>query len=144
MEHQVQPLVPGPDTYEHYFEDAFHGGSCLKFNKNVHNVRLFACDFGCDNDIIISYAFKRTSHLIHLNCVLNVNHAEKPFLAVCGEYPHEVPYTEDGEVRFFEALHGVDLQRVVIGLSERQERVFPTSRPINGWEIRYVIEHPSI
>lgn len=137
MEHQIQPLMPSPTTYQHYFEDAFHGGSCLKLNGNVKNVRLFVSDFDCDNDIIVSYAFKRTSHLIHLNCVLNVGHDEDPFLAVCGEFLDGGVYKDaKDDVRFFEPLCGDDLHGVVVGLSERRDRIFPTLRPINGWEIR--------
>lgn len=137
MVHQWQPLLPGPGTYQHYFEDAFRGGSCLKIISNLKDVRLFTTDFSCDSNIIVSYAFKRTSHLIHLNLTLNVSHRPAPFYIVCGEYLDETVYANDEPVKFFEPLGGDNLRRVVMRLSERQERIFPTSRPVHGWEIRY-------
>jgi len=45
--------------------------------------------------------------------------------------------TEEEGVKLIESLCGSELQRVVIGLSQRQEKVFPTLRPVGGWEIRY-------
>lgn len=134
MEHEIQPLRPGSNTYEHFFEDAFHGGSCLKFNSNVTNLRLFTTDFNGDNDVIVSYAFKRTSHLIHMNLVLNISCAyDLPFYAICGEF---LIKNENVNVQLFESLSGSKLQRVVIGLSDRQERVLPALRPVGGWEVR--------
>lgn len=136
MVHQWQPLLPGPQTYQHHFDDAFRGGSCLKITSNIKDIRLFTTDFNCDKNIIISYAFKRTSHLIHLNLILNMNHAS-PFYIVCGDFLDETVYANEENVKFFEPLCGDDLRRVVMGLSERQERIFPTSKPIYGWETRY-------
>lgn len=140
MEHEIQPLLPGPNTYEHFFDDSFRGGSCLKFNSNVTNVRLFTTDFNCDNDIIVSYAFKRTSHLMHMNLVLNVCHTPRPFYAVCGDFlaENDGEATDEEDVKLIESLCGSELQRVVIGLSQRQEKVFPTLRPVGGWEIKWV------
>lgn len=132
-------MLPGSQSHEHHFEDAFHGGSCIQITTDVTNLRLYVTDFSCDSDIVVSYAFKRTSHLVQMNLILNVHMGDdEQFYAVCGGHSSEstLDREEGANYKFYEPLSGADLQEVIIELSERQERIFATVKPVNGWEIR--------
>lgn len=134
MEQEYQPSVPS--VYEYYFGDAFRGGCCLRFRGNVNKLRLFVSDFRCADDMIVSYVFKRSSPHIRINLILKiVDHRNESHLIVhCGNDGEAS--SAAGEKHILPIAH-IALERVIIGLSERQERILPSYRPINDWHSRY-------
>lgn len=130
-----------PSTFEYQFEEAYHGGSCIKFIEAVHNVRLFATDFSCKNNLIVSFVFKRYDHMIDIQLILNVQNekGDKQFLIYCNSDKRE----ETNALlkpceRIVHPLRANLLKYTVVGLSNRHEKILPTSnRSVNGWETRY-------
>lgn len=139
MEQQYQPSVPS--MYEYQFDEAYHGGSCIKINSVVRNIRLFACDFPCIHNLIVSFVFKRSDPHIEIQLVLNVQNedGDKNILIYCESEDRNRPSVAITPYeRFISPLKTTLLKYTVIGLSNRHEKIFPTSdRPINGWETRY-------
>lgn len=141
MEQQYQPSVPS--SFEYQYDDAYHGGSCIKFNRAVRNVRLFATDFECINNLVVSFVFKRTDPQIEILLVLNLQNqnGDKTLLICCksdGRDHLNADRTATNEKFIIRPLHGQLLKYTMIGLSNRNEKIFPSSnRPINGWETRY-------
>lgn len=135
LEQEFQPSVPL--ELIHHFDEAYRGGSCFKFSANAGKLRLFVSEFDCDRNIIVSYVFKRSTPHIHVQFILNVLNEDRQCLQItCGDVVHY-----DGEKRFktkhYYPLRGNNLQTVIIGLSNRQEKLFPSFQPVNGWEARY-------
>lgn len=143
MEQQYQPSVPS--AFEYQYDEAYHGGSCIKFNRAVRNVRLFATDFECINNLVVSFVFKRTDPQIKIELVLNLQNqnGDKTLLIYCVSDEHD--YHNVGERSptnkqqfIVRPLHGQLLKYTIIGLSNRNEKIFPSSnRPINGWVSQY-------
>lgn len=134
MEQEYQPSVPS--VYEHCFDDAFRGGSCLRFRGNVNKLRLFVSDFSCERDIVVSYVFKRSSSRIRMNLILKiVDGSSTGYMIVhCGNDAEASSVA--GEKRVLPLIYNVQ-SRVVNSLGERQERILPSHRPINDWYSRY-------
>lgn len=139
MEQEYQPSVPVEFNY--YFDEAYRGGSCIRFMKNISGLRLFVTDFDCDQNIIVSYVFKRSTPQIHVQFILNILKNDQQYLrATCGDFINlEKKEEEEDSIarKHFYPLRGNNLRTVIIGLSERQEKLFASSQPINGWEARY-------
>lgn len=136
MEQEYQPSVPVEFNY--HFDEAYRGGSCIRFMKNINGLRLFVTDFDCDQDIIISYVFKRSTPQIHVQFILNIVKNDKQYLrATCGDLVNLKEEEDPVAQKHFYPLRGNNLRTVIIGLSERQEKLFASSQPINGWEARY-------
>lgn len=139
MEQEYQPSVPS--VYEYNFDEAYHGGSCVRFISDVHRLRLFCSDFSCENQIVAAFVLKRTSPQIHCQLVLKVIaengnsftfiHCDNDAITV-GESSIDVP----GDKRIA-PLKGISLQRVILKLSRRQERLFSTQTQVNNWEAYY-------
>lgn len=134
MEQEYQPSVPS--VYKYDFDDAYRGGCCLRFLGNVNKLRLFVSDFRCDRDIVVSYVFKRSSPHIRTNLILKIIDASRSrhLIVYCGN--DSATSSIAGEKRVF-PMNYTALDRVIIGLGERQERILPTHRPINDWYSRY-------
>lgn len=139
LEQQYQPSVPS--MYEYQFDEAYHGGSCIKLATRVRNIRLFATDFECSNNLIVSFVFKRTDPQIEIQLVLNVlnEDGDKNLLIYCeSEHRNRPSVAITHYERFVSPLKTTLLKYTVIGLSNRHEKIFPSSNhPINGWETRY-------
>lgn len=135
MEQQYQPSVPVEFNY--HFDEAYRGGSCIRFTENLVGLRLFVTDFDCEQNIIVSYVFKRSTPQIQLQLILNiVKDDERHLRATCGDLLSFEP-TEPIARKHYYPLRGHNLHTVIIGLSDRQEKLFASSQPINGWEARY-------
>lgn len=138
MDQEYQPSVPS--LFDYYFEDAYRGGSCIKFNNTVNNLRLFVSEFPCTNDVIVSFVFKRTDPLIQMKIILNLENefSNKNILIYCKSDPleHENVEAKSFE-RYLNPLNKRQMRYALIGLSNRQEKTFPSIAPINGWEARY-------
>lgn len=138
MEQQYQPSVPS--SFEYQFDEAYHGGSCIKFNRPLRNNRLFITDFACRNNLVASFVFKRTDPKIDIQLVLNVQNekGDRNLLIYCESDQRGQENAETYSERFVHAIRGSLLKQTVIGLSNRHEKIFPTSRyPVNGWETRF-------
>lgn len=57
--------------FTHYYEDAFHGGSCLSIDTN-ELIRIFTCEFPCKDNLIFSYSFKKEHAQNDLEVHLNL------------------------------------------------------------------------
>lgn len=139
MEQQYQPSVPS--SYEYQFDEAYHGGSCIKFVGSVEKLRLFVTDFPCKDNLVASFVFKRSSTQIDVQLVLNIENeaGNKNYLIYCdGDIRNENNVVLKPCERFVNPLRTHLLKYIVVGLSNRHEKIFPSSRrPINGWETRY-------
>lgn len=139
MEQQYQPSVPS--QFEYQFEEAYHGGSCIKFDKTGQNIRLFASDFSLKDNLIASFVFKRTDPAIDIQFVLNVQNeqGDRSLLVYCNsDERNELNAVLKPSERIVNPLKSNLLKYAVVGLSNRHEKIFPSSnRAINGWETRY-------
>jgi len=100
--------------------------------------RLFVTDFTCQNDIILAYAFKRYNMRNDFQLLLNLknNLTGQYCQLVCGSDHNIEKYTLPG-LKWCGLLKGIDLRKILIHLSTKQERELPSVTPINGWEVRY-------
>lgn len=139
MEQQYQPSVPS--NFKYQFEEAYHGGSCIKFDQAVRNIRLFATDFSLTDNLIASFVFKRTDPEIDIQLVLNVQNenGDRSILVYCNsDKRNELTAILKPYERIVNPLKTSLLKYTVVGLSNRHEKIFPSSnRGINGWETRY-------
>lgn len=139
LEQEYQPSVPS--VFEYDYENAYRGGSCIKFNGNVNKLRLVVSDFLCDQNIVVSFVYKRTTPDIRVRLILNIVDEEndKHLHVTCGEYNENSVQTNLGHIgeKILTPLRRNDLRHIIIGLSQRQEKVFPSYKPINGWETSY-------
>lgn len=131
-----QPSVPSK-SYSRFFNDSFNGGSCLKILPTIEPKRLFAVDFTCQNDIVLAYSFKRCNWNDEFQLVLNLKDEISGNCCQLFFGGNENIYEElaPGQKRC-SLLKGIDLRKILIHLSTKQERELPSVTPINGWEIR--------
>lgn len=130
---EFQPSVPS--ALSRYFDNALDGGSSLKISEHPNLCsRLFVCDFKCNRDLIVAYAFKRNRQSVDLELVLHFydNLTEKSVRVVCGD--NEL-FDEFGLKNIIK-LDGNDVKNITINLGNKKERHLPGSDLINGWEIR--------
>ncbi|XP_055305335.1 cytosolic endo-beta-N-acetylglucosaminidase isoform X2 [Sitodiplosis mosellana] len=139
LEQQYQPSVPS--HFEYQFEEAYHGGSCIKFVETVRNIRLFATDFSLKDNLIASFVFKRSDPAIDIQLVLNVQNGkgDQSLLVYCNsDIRNKLNAILKPCERHVNPLRRNLLKYTVVGLSNRHEKIFPSSnRAINGWETRY-------
>ncbi|XP_031628617.1 cytosolic endo-beta-N-acetylglucosaminidase [Contarinia nasturtii] len=139
QEQQFQPSVPS--SFEYQFEEAYHGGSCIRFSESVNKLRLFATDFTCKDNLIVSFVFKRSDYAIDVQLVLNVQNdkGDQNLLVYCDSDRRleSNAILKTGE-HIVTPLRANLLKYACIGLSNRHEKIFPSgNRSINGWETRY-------
>lgn len=101
--------------------------------------RLFATEFTCQNDIILAYSFKRYNHSDEFQLVLNLNDEANGSYCqlICAGNRNSYGELMPGQ-KWCSALStvGVDMRKILIHLSTKQERMLPSITPINGWEVR--------
>lgn len=124
----------------HDFSTAFEGGSCLKISGQSQSLplRLFCCDFCCENDLIVGYAVKKSAETVDLEILLNVVNGDSHCQIVCGSAQFIRP-----EVRSWPGHYRVqNMQESQVAfvksfLERTQEKHIPChSSELNGWEIR--------
>lgn len=117
----------------HYYADAFDGGSSISLDTKKL-IRMFVCEFHCDNDIIFSYSFKRDDLQndldFHLR-VLNRNSKTEKML-ICGENSNDI------DPSFFTNLEFQDMKAITISLARSKQNFVPGNK-ISGWETRYYL-----
>lgn len=85
----LQPSVPLHELVKRYYDDAYHGGSCLQILSADNNFRVFACDMPLSSKCLIcSYAFKCNSRDGEFDCVLRfcVNDNSRDCYLFLGDY----------------------------------------------------------
>ncbi|XP_055713116.1 cytosolic endo-beta-N-acetylglucosaminidase isoform X2 [Phlebotomus papatasi] len=138
---QPQMSTPIDHTYiEHHFEDSFDGGSCLRITSVSPRVyRLFCVDFNCTNDILFSFALKRSNKDIDLDIILFIVDAttEKRCRVVLAEdflYTERVTWPGNCSMK---PLIEDNLLHVQHFLNRSNEKHIPVRSDINGWETRF-------
>lgn len=138
IEMEFQPSVP---VFQHHFDEAFRGGSCIRFDNNsIHNARLFVTDFACKDDIVLSYVYKRSDPNINVTLILNVENdtGNKNIFVYCNSDGNVVHETKRPCEHSVEPVTRYGLRTLLRGLSLRDEKTFPSiAAPVNGWETRY-------
>lgn len=138
MEQEYQPSLP---SCEYQCEDAYHGGSCIKFNESVQNLRLFATNFSCKDNLIASYVIKRSNSQIDIQLILNIENENrsKNYLINCvDDIQDEKNINQKPNERSVRPLRTNLLKYTAVSLSNRREKNFLSyKQPINGWETRY-------
>lgn len=139
MKQQFQPSVPS--SYVYNFEESYDGGSCIQFVQPVHNVRLFVTDFPCQDNLVASFVFKRSSPEMSVQLVLFVESedGDKNLLIYCdGDMQNVTNVLIRPHERIVNPLRSNQLKYTIAGLTNRNDKIFPNrNRPINGWETRY-------
>lgn len=140
---QTPPLsVPiQGDFLDHDFTTAFEGGSCLKIFGQSKSLplRLFCCDFCCENDLIVAYAMKKSSEAVDLELLLNVINGDSHCQVVCGSAQF-INGNVDSWPGHYRMPNLVESQVSIVKnfLQRTQEKHIPCTSQTNGWEIRWV------
>ncbi|XP_058443671.1 cytosolic endo-beta-N-acetylglucosaminidase isoform X2 [Malaya genurostris] len=125
----------GPVYWTHSFDNALDGGSCVKVEEIFPNSRLFACDFPCASDLIVAYAFQRSSELsADVNLLLkayNIRYHDS-LKVVCGAEDCHI----SGRSNEMKAVP-LDSEDCRMLLELKANVKLPVMASINGWEIRY-------
>lgn len=103
---------------------------------SVEPTRLFATDFSCKNDIILAYSFKKFNRFDEVQVVLHLKDESNGTYCqvICGANDHVYEHLAPGQ-KLCALLMGIDLKKVLIHLSTKQEHQLP-STTVNGWEAR--------
>lgn len=60
---KVYPNIEQDGCLSHYTKDSYHGGNCIKISPlkdfGQCKIRLFLCEFKCDQNFVIYYIYKR-------------------------------------------------------------------------------------
>ncbi|CAO1307034.1 unnamed protein product [Diamesa hyperborea] len=117
----------------HYYADAFDGGSSISLDTRKL-IRMFICEFHCDNDIIFSYSFKREDLHNDLDFHLRVSNrnSKTEKMLICGENSNDI------DPAFFTNLEFEDMKAITISLA-RSKQIFVPGNRISGWETRYYL-----
>uniref|UniRef100_A0A2M4BHT1 Putative endo beta n-acetylglucosaminidase n=1 Tax=Anopheles marajoara TaxID=58244 RepID=A0A2M4BHT1_9DIPT len=121
--------------WTHHFDGALDGGSCLKLRNDEQDKRLFACDFVCTNDLIVSYALRRNNPTdVDLALVLKAHSASTgDCLRIVCAGPDCHVARRPNEMRAIPLRTEQTLQLLKLGAQPQ----LPLADTINGWEIRY-------
>lgn len=128
------PSTPATnDIYKFFYDDAFEGGNSILL-QSTNMVRLFACDFDAEGDMIFSYTFKRSDKSNDIqfrwNYTIPSRIAEESYLLteVFGStYPNTIKTCSDGG----------EMKQIAKYFIPRGHSVVPNI--INGWETRYYL-----
>ncbi|XP_040174013.1 cytosolic endo-beta-N-acetylglucosaminidase [Anopheles arabiensis] len=121
--------------WTHHFDGALDGGSCLKLRNDARDKRLFACDFPCDDDLIVCYAHRRSNPTaIDLGLVLKAycGRRHECLRIVCANADCHVG-ERSNEVRALPLDKEQSLQLLKLGATSQ----LPLADTVNGWDIRY-------
>lgn len=136
---QYQPCVPS--AFEHEFNEAFHGGSSLRFTGDLSKQRLLVCNFACEKHVIVAVAIKRSAPEITVQMVLSLSDgAEKSnTLVYCGIGSKPSTLAETDTVRFVEQLDRTRVDEIVKGLADRSEATLQLAdeERKTGWQVCY-------
>lgn len=129
-----QPSVPAR-TLSRDFDDGYAGGSSIRIMPTNEEKRLFVCDFPCDMDIILAYAFKRNvANDLHIILIADDQENQQKCKIMCGGSFQQ--YGIQGKVCYRSPLNGQALEKVLIHLSQRNERTISPFGDPTKWETR--------
>lgn len=136
---QYQPC--NPSAFDHEYDDAYQGGSCLKFIRNICGQRLFISNFPCNKNIILAFAIKRSTPSINFEVLLrlsNGNDEENTFI-YCGLEAKQTTTPEKEIKRYLHRLDAKSVENIYIALDQRGEKVLKLSEKDanDGWEVCY-------
>ena len=128
---------PATGIFSFCFQDAFDGGTCLKLESD-QSTRLFVCEFDCQQDIILSYAFKTGQYLeqqADLEVLLKVKDedSKKNVTVVCGAKND----FQNIDLIFNQNLSANNMRILTTNIEVSKEIKLPGIAEINGWKIRY-------
>ncbi|CRK96295.1 CLUMA_CG009715, isoform A [Clunio marinus] len=133
LKHQgFQPSTPSLEgVFTHYYDDAFDGGSSLSLDT-TDLIRMFVCEFPCDDDVIFAYTFKRSSGMNDVHVNLNISDIERnvDIQLVCGGKNSTNPFV-------MSCVSEEDVRTIAIFLANSRQVFIPSL--INGWETRYFL-----
>ena len=125
---------------DHDFSTAFEGGSCLKIFGRSQSLplRLFCCDFCCENDLIVGCAMKKSSEVVDLEVLLNVVNGDSHCQIVCGSGQFIRGVDVDSWPGYYRMKNMDEEQMGMLKqfLQRTQEKHIPCQQQVNGWEIR--------
>lgn len=140
---QTPPMsvpIQNDSFLDHDFSTAFDGGSCLKIRGQSKSLplRLFCCDFCCENDLIVAYAMKRSDATVDLEILLNVINGDSHCQIVCGSAQFIHAADVDSWPGHYRVQNLQESQVAVVKhfLERTQEKHIPCNNQLNGWEIR--------
>lgn len=136
---QYQPS--NPSAFEHEYDDAYQGGSCLKFIRNISGQRLFISNFPCNRNILLAFAIKRSKPSINFEVLLRLSNSnnEETAIVYCGLETKQSSDSEKGIKRYLHRLDAKSAANICIALDQRNEKTLKLSeRDANdGWEVCY-------
>lgn len=136
---QYQPCIPS--AFEHEFDDAFHGGSCLKLTRNLSNQRLLVSNFACDKNVIVALALKRSTPEIGFQLILSLSRGAEQSnrLIHCSVDSRPCTLAETDAIHHMEQLDQKSVDEIVKGLADRSEKPLRLAAEElnNGWQICY-------
>lgn len=128
----IQPSTPSQEGfYSHHYEDAFDGGSSISMDT-IELIRLFICEFPCDDGIIFSYTFKRHSEANDVQVNLNIMDVKRnnELQLICDDSNGTNPSV-------LSCLSENDVRNIAVFLANKRHTFVPSK--INGWETRYYL-----
>lgn len=128
----IQPSTPSREGFfTHFYDDAFDGGSSLSLDS-TELIRLFVCELDCDDDIILSYTFKRNS--VENDVLLTLN-----LLDIKTSLDIQVVLEGSGGMNPFaiSCLNEDDVRNIGPFIAKNHPPFIPSQ--INGWETRYYL-----
>lgn len=139
LQQPVLSVPVHPDFIQYDFSTAFEGGSCLRIlgTSESRPLRLFCCSFCCENDLIVSFAVKKSADFVDLELLLNICNGDSYCQIVCGSAQYirrEVDHWP-GYYRI-QSLNGGHIGTVKQFLAQTLEKHIPCVDELNGWEIR--------
>lgn len=134
---EYQISIPSNDmSVSRYFDDSWDNGSCLKILNKSSAMRLFVCDFSCDQGIVFSYVVKNRCRNCDLEILLHIfdEESQKNLEVILGS---EFTTANALGRKFMKNLKDHELSSVMRQIHGRGERILPETSPLNGWEIRF-------
>jgi endo-beta-N-acetylglucosaminidase D len=120
------------EKVSHNFVESFHGGSCVSLDDVQKPIRLFTCDFACDQDLILIFAFKKddSNKDGDVRILLRLNDDEASVLA-CG-------YKKEGKnyVKVEELSTAGDLKKIHASLPKSSDSLNLGRTSVNDWILR--------
>lgn len=116
----------------HDFEEAFQGGSCVSLEAQSA-IRLFVCDFTCDNDLILIFAVKKESSETDVRFLLKIHDDSKKEqkIMICG-------FVKEGEDFLLgqELASTEELRKIHTSLPKSSNSLNLGRTSINDWTLR--------
>lgn len=139
LQQPVLSVPVHPDFLRYDFSTAFEGGSCLQIlgTSQSRPLRLFCCNFCCENDLIVSMAVKNSADFVDLELLLNICKGDSNCQIVCGsaQYIRGEVDSWPGHFRI-QNLKSTQIETIKQFLAQTREKHIPCENVLNGWEIR--------